>query len=146
MNTRLKILIGLLILSVITAISCAEYKVTEAESLSDGAVVCEVCDDPVTCEPCEECGECGECMECEECEECETCPEPPQSDPCECFQHESAFERQKCITQMMRDQGMCTQTPGQHWDVRVYCKVNGYWISEKTWVYPCDEPYWWEDQ
>jgi len=99
----------------------------------------EVCPEPEVC-PLPE--ECEEPEVCPEPELCEVCPEPPVSDPCECFNECPGFDTQKCLSDMMRAQGMCTT--GYHYDVRFWCKVDGDWRSEKTWVYPCDEPAWYD--
>lgn len=107
--------------------------------------------DAGTCEPkeCEECETCEECEICETCEVCEVCeecpPPPPPQDPCWCFRvADAGRDRQICLTDLVREQGVCPSTPDKHMDITFHCKIDGYWKSEKTWVYPCDETPWYE--
>lgn len=142
-----------LLLALAFVVGCAEFGGGGAgpqPPADAGGETCELpepCEECETCETCEECEECPEAPACdsccEACEECPECPEPPVSDPCECFETcDTDFETQKCLSDMMRAQGMCTQ--GHHYDVRFWCKIDGNWRSEKTWVYPCDEDPWYE--
>ena len=136
--------------SVLTLVSCADYgspgynaprdgSVDSGSDVIDGSATCPVVD-AATCEECEECPEVVECDSC-----CPECPEPPTQDPCDCFSlYTNSYDRQVCLTDMVRAQGLCTKTPGQHYDVKFYCKINGSWKYEKTWVYPCDETPWYE--
>jgi hypothetical protein len=140
-------MLKLTILSLLVAVaSCAEYggPGTPSNVPEDAGPI----DDGGVCPLPEECPEPEDCPEpevCEVCEVCEECPEPPVSDPCSCFETcTSSFEVQKCLSDMMRAQGMCTNTPDQHYDFRLWCKIDGDWQSEKTWVYPCDELPWYE--
>lgn len=144
---RLTILLPL----VLAFASCAEYGGPNSSTSSSGDTHDAGPDTtdagPDTCpipEECEECETCEDPVECEVCEICEICEPPPVSDPCECFNECPGFDTQKCLSDILRYQGMCTNTPGQHYDVRFWCKIDGEWQSEKTWVYPCDETPWYD--
>lgn len=128
------------LLTLVLLASCAQYG-------GDGSISDP--NQPDATEPAPEAPDAMEPLECpvvEECpdEECDSCcPEPPVSDPCDCFNTGgSVYDIQVCLSTLMRAQGVCTQ--GIHYDVRFYCKINNVWESEKTWVYPCDQPDWWE--
>lgn len=92
---------------------------------------------PMVCEDIEP------CPECEICEECETCPELPKGDPCDCFEIcDNSYDTQVCLTDFAVERGFCPAPGKGHMDFRLWCKIDGQWHSEKTWVYPCEEERW----
>ena len=133
-------------------VGCADLGELPAPEPDAGELICP---DPPVCEECEEPTICPDPPICEECETCEACEEPPAcdsccpllppQDPCQCFYTaDKGRDRQICLTDLAREQGVCPSTPGYHMDITFHCKIDGKWKSEKTWVYPCDETPWYE--
>lgn len=90
---------------------------------------------PMTCEEPEPCMECPMCPE---------CPEPPTGGACECMEEEREYDREVCLTDYAVSRGFCPNPGEHHLDIKLWCKVDGYWDDIKTWVYPCDELQWYE--
>lgn len=121
------IILGVVVLGMLLSPGCADY----------GSVDSPITQPPPDAEPCPEC---EVCEICEICPDPEPCPECPKQDPCDCLDAGGEYAQQKCLSDMLREQGVCTQ--GHHFDVKIWCKEAGQWDDIKTWVYPCDEEPW----